>query len=92
MPRRDGRSRGGFKATGVKNAYFPLFIPLSFLEKEAEHVEGFAKGLHYLLENPKVRKEIGARGRKYALAHHTKEKLVSNMDMLYRLLLFTDDK
>ena len=32
-----------FKATGVKNAYFPLFIPLSFFEKEAEHVEGFAK-------------------------------------------------
>ncbi len=32
-----------FKETGVKNAYFPLFIPLSFLEKEAEHVEGFAK-------------------------------------------------
>ncbi len=32
-----------FKATGVKNAYFPLFIPLSFLQKEADHVEGFAK-------------------------------------------------
>ena len=32
-----------FKATGHKNAYFPLFIPVSFLEKEAEHVEGFAK-------------------------------------------------
>ncbi|MFH0727120.1 MAG: proline--tRNA ligase [Pseudomonadota bacterium] len=32
-----------FKETGVRNAYFPLFIPLSFLEKEAEHVEGFAK-------------------------------------------------
>jgi prolyl-tRNA synthetase len=32
-----------FRETGVKNAYFPLFIPLSFLEKEAEHVEGFAK-------------------------------------------------
>jgi prolyl-tRNA synthetase len=31
------------KATGHRNAYFPLFIPLSFLEKEAEHVEGFAK-------------------------------------------------
>lgn len=31
------------KATGHENAYFPLFIPLSFLEKEAEHVEGFAK-------------------------------------------------
>ena len=32
-----------FKDTGHKNAYFPLFIPKSFLEKEAEHVEGFAK-------------------------------------------------
>lgn len=32
-----------FKATGHENAYFPLFIPKSFLEKEAEHVEGFAK-------------------------------------------------
>ncbi len=32
-----------FKATGHKNAYFPLFIPMSFLAKEAEHVEGFAK-------------------------------------------------
>jgi len=32
-----------FKDTGHKNAYFPLFIPLSYLEKEAEHVEGFAK-------------------------------------------------
>lgn len=31
------------KQTGHKNAYFPLFIPLSYLEKEAEHVEGFAK-------------------------------------------------
>lgn len=31
------------KATGHKNAYFPLFIPLSYLEKEAAHVEGFAK-------------------------------------------------
>jgi len=32
-----------FKDIGVKNAYFPIFIPLSFLEKEAEHVDGFAK-------------------------------------------------
>ncbi|MBV6520834.1 MAG: Proline--tRNA ligase [Gemmatimonadaceae bacterium] len=31
-----------FKATGHRNAYFPLFIPESFLHKEAEHVEGFA--------------------------------------------------
>ena len=34
-----------FKATGHVNAYFPLFIPESFLSKEAEHVEGFAKEL-----------------------------------------------
>ena len=34
---------GMFKATGHENAYFPLFIPMSFLEKEAQHVEGFAK-------------------------------------------------
>ncbi|MEM8962888.1 MAG: proline--tRNA ligase [Acidobacteriota bacterium] len=32
-----------FKATGHQNAYFPLFIPLSYMVKEAEHVEGFAK-------------------------------------------------
>jgi prolyl-tRNA synthetase len=32
-----------FKETGHKNAYFPLFIPLSYMEKEAGHVEGFAK-------------------------------------------------
>ena len=32
-----------FKETGVQNAYFPLLIPKSFLSREAEHVEGFAK-------------------------------------------------
>jgi prolyl-tRNA synthetase len=32
-----------FKATGHQNAYFPLFIPKSFIEKEAQHVDGFAK-------------------------------------------------
>src|SRR5690348_16248650 len=31
-----------FKATGHQNAYFPLFIPESFLRREAQHVEGFA--------------------------------------------------
>jgi prolyl-tRNA synthetase len=34
-----------FKETGHQNAYFPLLIPMSFLEKEAEHVEGFAPEL-----------------------------------------------
>src|SRR5437868_4349273 len=46
-----------FKATGHVNAYFPLFIPKSFFEKEAEHVEGFAKECavvthHRLKPNP----------------------------------------
>ena len=44
-----------FKATGHKNAYFPLFIPKSFLNKEADHVEHFAKECavvtHYRLKN-----------------------------------------
>ena len=34
-----------FKATGVQNAYFPLFIPMSYLQREAEHVEGFSPEL-----------------------------------------------
>lgn len=34
-----------FKAVGVQNAYFPQLIPLSFLQKEAQHVEGFAPEL-----------------------------------------------
>ncbi|MCA9958245.1 MAG: proline--tRNA ligase [Anaerolineales bacterium] len=36
---------GRFKATDVQNAGFPMFIPMSFLEKEAKHVEGFAPEL-----------------------------------------------
>ena len=44
-----------FKATGVQNAYFPLLIPKTFLCREAEHVEGFAKECavvtHYRLKN-----------------------------------------
>src|SRR5947207_15752452 len=32
-----------FRAAGHRNAYFPLFIPMSYFAKEAEHVEGFAK-------------------------------------------------
>jgi len=44
-----------FKDTGHQNAYFPLFIPKSFLSREADHVEGFAKECavvtHYRLKN-----------------------------------------
>jgi prolyl-tRNA synthetase len=46
---------GMFKETGHMNAYFPLFIPKSYLSKEAAHVEGFAKECavvtHYRLKN-----------------------------------------
>ncbi len=45
------------KGSGASNAYFPLFIPLSYIESEAEHVEGFAKEMavvthHRLEEDP----------------------------------------
>ena len=44
-----------FKETGVQNVYFPMLIPKSFLSKEADHVEGFAKECavvtHYRLKN-----------------------------------------
>ena len=53
-----------FKETGHVNAYFPLFIPLSYLEKEAQHVEGFAKECavvtHHRLEKNKEGKLVPA--------------------------------
>ncbi|MBX9923913.1 MAG: proline--tRNA ligase [Rhabdochlamydiaceae bacterium] len=55
---------GKFKETGHQNAYFPLFIPLSFLEKEAAHVDGFAKECavvtHHRLEKNKEGKLVPA--------------------------------
>jgi prolyl-tRNA synthetase len=48
-----------FKDTGHVNAYFPLFIPLSFLEREAEHVEGFAKECAVVTHH---RLEMGSNG------------------------------
>ena len=50
-----------FKETGHVNAYFPLLIPKSFLSKEAEHVEGFAKECavvtHYRLKTNQPRRD-----------------------------------
>ena len=51
------------RETGANNAYFPLFIPQSFLSKEAEHVDGFAKECavvthHRLCVNPDNNKEL----------------------------------
>jgi prolyl-tRNA synthetase len=54
-----------FKKTGVENAYFPIFIPKSFFEREAEHVEGFAKECavvthHRLEQDPETGKLVPA--------------------------------
>lgn len=53
-----------FKATGHKNVYFPLLIPVSFMEKEAEHIDGFAKECavvtHHRLEKNEEGKLIPA--------------------------------
>ena len=50
-----------FKDTGHKNAYFPLLIPKSYLSREADHVEGFAKECavvtHYRLKKVMMGKE-----------------------------------
>ena len=50
-------------------------------------VKGFAKGLHYLLERPDVCRDMGQRGRQYAMKRHSKERLMADMDRLYRDLL-----
>ncbi len=52
-----------FKATGVKNAYFPLFIPESLLLKEAEHVEGFAPEVAWVTQggNEKLTERLAIR-------------------------------
>ncbi len=49
-----------FRATGHRNAYFPLFIPLSYMQREAEHVEGFAKECAVVTHH---RLETGADGK-----------------------------
>lgn len=62
-----------FKETGVQNAYFPMFIPESFLKKEAEHVEGFA---------PEVAVVTHAGGEKLAeplIVRPTSETIIGHM-------------
>ncbi len=62
-----------FKATGHKNAYFPLLIPMSFMTKEAEHVEGFA---------PEVAVVTHAGGEQLAeplVVRPTSETIIGNM-------------
>lgn len=49
--------------------------------------KGFAKGLKFLLDNPAQVREMGQRGQDQALKHHSIERLVTNMDRLYRSLV-----
>ncbi|NLU09606.1 MAG: proline--tRNA ligase [Tepidanaerobacter acetatoxydans] len=62
-----------FKATGHKNAYFPLFIPESLLQKEAEHVEGFAPEVAWVTHggNEKLAERLAVRP--------TSETIICNM-------------
>ena len=48
-----------FKATGHQNAYFPLFIPQSYITREAEHVEGFAKEMAIVTHTRLIKSEDG---------------------------------
>ncbi len=45
------------KAAGVENCYFPLFIPLSYFEKEADHVDGFAKEMAVVTHHRLIQKD-----------------------------------
>ncbi|HTN77174.1 MAG TPA: proline--tRNA ligase, partial [Pirellulaceae bacterium] len=75
-----------FKETGHENAYFPLFIPLSFLQKEAEHVEGFAKECavvtHHRLEagpDGKLRPAPSAELQEPLIVRPTSETIIGSM-------------
>ena len=75
-----------FKETGHENAYFPLFIPLSFLQKEAEHVQGFAKECavvtHHRLEageDGKLRPAPSAELAEPLIVRPTSETIIGSM-------------
>jgi prolyl-tRNA synthetase len=71
---------GMFKATGHRNAYFPLFIPLSYLEREAAHVEGFAKECavvtHHRLESKEGRLVPSAKLTEPLIVRPTSETII----------------
>jgi glycosyltransferase involved in cell wall biosynthesis len=53
---------------------------------------GFTKGLKHLLAHPEDCREMGRRGREYAKENHTMERLVADIDKLYKSLLSVNDK
>ncbi len=69
-----------FKETGVENAYFPLLIPRSFLEREAEHIEGFAPELAWVTRGggEELEEPLAIRPTSETLIGHTYAKWVQS--------------
>jgi glycosyltransferase involved in cell wall biosynthesis len=83
-------SDSGFRLAELSEAEFEI-CERGLLIKKSD-VSGFANGLKYLLDHPEEGREMGKRGREYALEKHTMERLFSDMDKLYQSLLPRDDK
>jgi len=83
-------SEGQFRIAELSEAEFEI-CERGLLVKKGD-VDGFANGLKYLLEHPEEGREMGKRGREYALEKHTMARLVSDMDKLYQSLLPRNDK
>lgn len=69
-----------FRATGHRNAYFPLFIPESFLQKEAEHVEGFAPEVAWVTKagNEELAEPLVVRPTSETIIGHMYSKWISS--------------
>jgi prolyl-tRNA synthetase len=77
-----------FKATGVENAYFPLFIPESLLAKEAEHVEGFTPEVAWVTHggSEKLEERLAVRPTSEAIMMHMYSQWVQSWRDLPMLL------
>ena len=89
-----------FKETGHQNAYFPLFIPKSYLSKEADHVEGFAKECavvtHYRLKSEEEGKGVivdpDAKLEEELIVRPTSETVIwNNLNYLKRQIMYCSD-
>jgi glycosyltransferase involved in cell wall biosynthesis len=89
-PPQAGDGGQGFRLAELSEEQFEI-CERGLLVKKGD-IKGFANGLKYLLEHPEEGREMGKRGREYALEKHTMERLVSDMDNLYQSLLPRNDK
>ena len=77
-----------FKAIGIKNAYFPLFIPESFLKKEEDHVEGFAPEVAWVTQagDTKLKERLAIRPTSETIMYDSYSKWIrSHNDLPLRL-------